>query len=501
MTEPVAAVETHSAVVVFVGDRAYKVKKPVDLGFLDFSTPARRRDALRQELALNRRLAPDVYLGLLTVHDEAGTEVDTVLVMRRLPGDRRLATLVRAGHDVTTDLDALARVLASFHARCPTSEAIGAHATVDAVRATWETNIAVLASYAGRFVDAGEAATVAELARRYLDGRAALFAERIERGHVRDGHGDLLADDIFCLDDGPRVIDCIEFDARLRSVDVLADVAFLAMDLEHLGAPRAAAHFLARYRELSAETWPESLAHHYVAERAHVRAMVGCVRADQTGADTAPEAEAHLHQARRHLEAGQVRLVLVGGGPGTGKSTLAAALADVTGWALLRSDEVRDELVPRAGGDQGRGGAPQGLDQDRYAPARVAVVYAELLARARRLLERGESVLVDASWTDAGRREEAATLAAASSAGLVGLRCTAPAEVVDDRIRRRLAAGGDPSEATPAVAAALARRADPWPGAVVLDTHAPPGELVERALAALPGAETAPSARGGPTDG
>src|SRR5207248_5092618 len=169
--------------------------------------------------------------------------------------------------------------------------------------------------------------------------------QRIALGAVRDGHGDLQAEDIFCLDDGPRILDCIEFDDRLRHVDVLADVAFLAMDLERLGAPEAAATFLARYREFARESYPPSLAHHYIAARAHVRCKVACLRHRQGDDGGADAARGLLDLTARHLEAARVRLVLVGGLPGTGKSTVAAALADATGWVVLRSDEVRKDVA------------------------------------------------------------------------------------------------------------------------------------------------------------
>ncbi len=178
---------------------------------------------------------------------------------------------------------------------------------------------------------------VRHLSRRYLSGRDALFDRRIAEGKVIDGHGDLLADDIFCLTDGPRILDCVEFDDQLRYGDVLADVCFLAMDLERLGASDLGARFLAWYRELAAETYPATLAHHYIAFRAHIRAMVACLRGAQGDQAAVGEASRLLGIARDHLGRGQVVLVLVGGLPGTGKSTLAATSLDVT---LTRAERV-----------------------------------------------------------------------------------------------------------------------------------------------------------------
>lgn len=463
--------ETHSAFVVFVGDRAYKVKKPVDLGFLDFTTPARRREACERELRLNRRIAPDVYDGLLSVHDESGAEVDTVLVMRRLPDDRRLATLVSDGTVPPACVDDVAHVVAAFHAGCGASPAKAHWATAAAVRSNWDDSVEALARFAGRLVDPGTADRVRDLAHRYLDGRDPLFGQRIEDGHVRDGHGDLLADDIFCLADGPRIIDCLDFDDRYRYADVLADVAFLVMDLERLGAPELATRFLARYRELTAETWPASLADHYVAYRAHVRAKVACLRAEQaagTAPGDAPDATHLLELARSHLERARVRLVLVGGPPGTGKSTLARALGDETGWALLRSDEVRDELFARDG--------PAALGEGRYRPDRVKRVYGALLDRARRALSHGVSVIADASWSDPHQRARAAAVADETSSDLTALRCQTRLEVALERVRDR-AGGDDPSEAGPEVVRALTARFPSWPDAILVSTDPPVHEV------------------------
>jgi predicted kinase len=321
---------------------------------------------------------------------------------------------------------------------------------------------------------------VASLVRRYLAGRAPLFDRRIALGAVRDGHGDLQAEDIFCLDDGPRILDCIEFDDELRHGDVVADIAFLAMDLERLGAPGAAANFLARYREFSGETYPQSLADHYIASRAHVRCKVACLRHAQGDAAAAGAARSLLDLCARHLEAGRVRLVLVGGLPGTGKSTLAAALADATGWSLLRSDEVRKDVAGMAHTEAAISAPGEGL----YRPELTEATYATVLERARTALHLGESVILDASWSAARHREAAAEVADATASGLVELCCTAPATLAERRIRNRLAAGGDPSDATPDVAAAMAGRFDAWPSSVTIDTARPVDAALAAALAA-----------------
>ena len=474
-------VETHISVLFFVGDRVYKLKKPVSTGFLDFSTrDARLADCLR-EVDLNRRLAPDVYLGVVDVVGPDGGPLDHLVVMRRLAPDRRLATLVRREQDVAPCLRQVARAMATFHASADRSEHIGACGTVEAVLGNWTDNFAQMQPFVGPMLDSSVSERVEELATAYLTGRRPLFDVRLAEGRVCDGHGDLQAEDVFCLDDGPRILDCIEFDDRLRYGDVLSDIAFLAMDLERLGALPAAEAFVSYYQELSGDTFALSLADHYWAYRAQVRAKVACLRHAQGDPDARAEAVRLLDLCRAHLERARIRLVLVGGAPGTGKSTLAAGVAEAKGWALLRSDEVRKELAGLRPSDSASAPYGEGL----YSPAATEATYRELLRRAQVALGLGQPVLLDASWTDRRWRRAAAEVAAATSSELVELRCKAPPAVASARMAERRRVGGDPSDADPQVAGAMAAEADPWPSAIEVDTSGSPEQSLARALGYL----------------
>ena len=471
MTAPAAVAETHSAVVVFLGDRAYKIKKPVDLGFLDFRTRASREAVCHWEVELNRRMAPDVYLGVADVSAPDGSPCEHMVVMRRLPADRRLSSMLRAGAPIEDALDAVAHQLAAMHARQSRRWEVDDAATAMALAERWRANTESMLALAGSVLDRDEVSEVGRLAARYLRGREPLFDLRIAAGRACDGHGDLQADDVFCLDDGPRVLDCLEFDDLLRWGDGLGDAAFLAMDLDHLGRPELAARFLDAYGELTGDHWPASLAHHHVAYRAQVRAKVMAIRADQGGVEAGAEAVAFLALARSRLEQGRIRLVLVGGLPGTGKSTLATGVAGTIGATLLRSDVVRKELA-------GDSATPAGIDQGLYDPHRKAMVYDELLRRARTALGLGQTVVLDAAWLDPAWREHAADLAVAASSDLVELRCDAPPALARSRIEARSAAGEDPSDATPAVYDAMAATLLPWPGATRIDTTADPAAVI-----------------------
>jgi uncharacterized protein len=455
--------ETHAAVVFLVGDRAYKLKKPVDLGFLDFTSLAARHAVCLREVELNRQLSPDVYLGVADVRGPDGSPCDHLVVMRRMPAARRLSTLVRTGAPVTDHVRRTARLLAAFHAAARRGPRISAEGSRDAILRRWTDSFRQVRPFRGSALDDELTGEIERLTVRFLAGRGPLFDDRIAAGRIVDGHGDLLADDIFCLDDGPRVLDCIEFDDRLRWLDGLDDAAFLAMDLERLGAAELGTRFLDWYVEFTADPAPASLRHHYVAYRAFVRAKVACLRYAQGDHAAAADAATHAELTARHLRAGAVGLTLVGGLPGTGKSTLAGQLSDRLGAVVLASDRVRKELA----GLSPLASAAAGYGQGIYTQQWTERTYAELLTRAERLLERGESVVLDASFTRAAHRERAADVAARTSSTLVALRCEADPGVAAARLRSRARTASDADER---IAAAMATGADPWPEAITIRT-------------------------------
>jgi predicted kinase len=267
-----------------------------------------------------------------------------------------------------------------------------------------------------------------------------LFTSRIASGRVCDGHGDLLAEGVFCPNDGHRILDCIEFDDWLRYGDVVSDVSFLMTDLERLGRVDVAAELVESYQELAGDRFPASLVDHHGALHAYVRAKVACLRHAQGEGRALQEARALHDLASDHLEHGRVRLVLVGGLPGTGKSTLAARLAENRGWVVLRSDEIRKELA----GATTSTSIASSYRGDIYDTAATGATYRTMLDRAREALGLGESVVLDASWSDGSWRREALE-----------------------------------------VAAQMAREFDPWPSATAVDTSGPPEAVAPQAIAVV----------------
>ncbi|MEZ5170349.1 MAG: AAA family ATPase [Acidimicrobiia bacterium] len=473
-TSPAVA-ETHLSTVFLVGGQAYKVLKPVAFEFVDLSTSQARRSACEREVALNRRIAPDIYLGVATYEPHDGGESEPVIVMKRMPAGRSLEHLVRSGADATECVRQVARTVAAFHADADRSAAVTDRARPDVVRRRWQENISELRRVGHVLgpTTLEELDAVDTLGQRYLSGRGPLLDRRISEGAVCDGHGDLLAADIYCLDDAPRILDCLAFRDDFRSVDVIADVAFLAMDLERLGRAGLARQLLDDYREFSGDTAPASLTEHALCDRALIRSKVAALRAIGGGTQGSPEAVALLAAAADHADRARVRMVLVGGLPGTGKTTLASGLADDTGFVLLRSDTIRRELARESG--------------ISYDDSSKDSVYDEMLRRAGTLLANGESVVLDASWTARRHRQEAEVVAEHTMTDVIALRTDLPREVAFERIEQRQAQGTDESQATPAVASELARVADPWPDAHVLDTLRSAAET-QRGARALVGA-------------
>jgi uncharacterized protein len=479
--------ETHTSMLLFLEDRVLKLRKPVRFGFLDFRSRAARREDCRREVELNRRLAPDAYLGVADIVLE-GAAIDHMVVMRRFPDECNLARMALGGEELSGPLKSIAEVLAGFHRQAERSSIIDAEATGEALLKGWQDNFAETEAFVGSLLDADLEAEIRALVTRWIAGRGPLLADRIAQGCICDGHGDLQATDIFCLEDGVQILDCLEFSDRLRYGDVVSDVAFLAMDLERLGRSEAAAHFVLDYEEATGDRFSTSLFHFYCAARAYVRAKVACLRFLQGFGPARAEALALQALAVDHLRRGRVIMVLVGGLPGSGKSTLARGLAAVLPGAHLRSDEIRRDQAASLGIPE------HGKDSDRYSSEAKSRVYGELLRRARGRLEMGESVVLDATWVDPAWREQARAAAAETSSEIVELLCEVDDATASARLAHRLAEGSDLSEATPAVRKAMEHAMAEWTSATVIDTSRhEPGEVLAQALGILVGRERLPS--------
>jgi uncharacterized protein len=460
-------IETHISVVFLAGEEVYKLKKPVRFDFLDFTTIAARERACRDELRLNRRLAPDIYLDVLPVTRAAngelqlggiGPPVDWLVHMRKLPTHLTLEALQRRGELTPAKIDTLAELLVRFYRSRPPLEM-----TPDEYRRRTESHVrgnrAELLA-ASHHLPRAVVQRVHAFQLQLLALQPDIFDARVRAGRIVDGHGDLRPEHIV-LSDPPAIFDCIEFNAEFRQLDAADELAFLAAECDLLGAEWVGLRLLERYREQMADDVPAVLWSFYRAYRACVRAKVAALRADQQeraqreAATT--EALAHLRLADGYAAAWQRPLVLVTGGlSGTGKSTLAAALAAALGAEWLRTDVVRRELV---GG--GGAGASDYSDQGRQR------VYNELFGQAAKLLALRVSVILDGTFSRADNLRAASGIAAAAGAEFLAIECICRPETARQRIVRRMAASSDPSEAGLEVFGSQRQAWRAWPA----DTH------------------------------
>lgn len=472
MSSPTAT-ETHVSTLFFTSDRVFKLLKPVVTGFLDHSDTATRIRAAELELELNRRMAPDVYLGLADVV-EGDELVDRMIVMRRLPADRSMTALIARGGLTHDHVRAVARAVAAFHAGLDPILDPGGPGSLAVQSVNWTDSFTEIKPFIGTVLDPVTESRIEYLAEQYMVGHAELFANRVTEGFVRNGHGDLLADDIFCLDDGPRILDCLAFDERFRVGDVLSDIAFLAMDLHRLSGPAIASALIRDYCEFSGEHHPGSLAHHYVAYRAFVRCKVACLRVGQGAPEFGAVARMYHRLTLDQLERARARVVLIGGGPGTGKTSVATRLGEQYDWPVLSSDEIRKDLA-KVDRYQHRPAEP---DEGIYAPEFTKASYAELIRRADLILRSGDSVVIDASWTRNEHRDQARNIAADHAAELIEVECRVDPGVARERVARRLADPWNVSDATPAIVDHIESMHDPWPEAFSLDTGRPIDETI-----------------------
>ncbi len=464
----VVHVQTHLSHVFLTRERVYKFRKPVDLGFVCFTSREERNADCLREVALNRRLAPDVYLGvapLLTCEgrvevgpaDEAlaasssGEALEHCVVMRRLPEGRDALSLLEAGRLGPERVERLARRVARFHA----AHGLGVPAPFDP-EAWWERctrpleqSFSAVAEArlpgAPEWLERGR-----ERARAFASKHRDRFEARRAAGRAVDAHGDLHLQHVwFEHDDAePLVIDCLEFSDALRHIDAAAEVAFTAMDLDYRGHPDLAELFLAVYAAEADDFDLYGVVDYFACYRAAVRAKVAALASVDTAIGEAQRQRAgesalrHLELAARALEPrAPGALVLVGGVVGTGKSTAARAIRDRVGGVVVATDRVRKARRPPLP-DAASG---EGL----YSDAARGAVYDAVLERARSVLAAGRTAILDATWSRRSHREQARALAEELGSRVVFVETQCADEAALARLARRQAAGSDPSDAGP----------------------------------------------------
>jgi uncharacterized protein len=426
--------ETHISHLFFAGDLVYKIKKAVRFSFLDYSTLRKRRYYINEELVLNRRLAPSVYLGVLPIgRDVSGwrlsaseNPLEYALAMRRLP-DRRMLPLLLESAQVTPDMmRSLAEVLATFHAHAKPVNPAGAAGHFDTVAKQWRDNLTDVEQLIGNAIDVESFAAIKAFGDNFLDQNQDFISRRAANGWVRDGHGDLHCEHVCFAPEGIQIFDCIEFDPQLRLCDLASEIGFLLMDLEARGGAPLGEPLLIRYRDLINDSNLTALLPFYKCYRALIRGKVEALRAGASDA-----ASNYFRIAGRETwTVYQPFVLVVCGLSGSGKSTLARELSERIGMVVISSDVVRKELT----GETGRG-VP--FNQGIYSSEMTQKTYGKMIAETDRRISQGQGVILDATFAQRRYREKVVEVAARHHVSVYFLHCVASESLTQTRLRQR----------------------------------------------------------------
>lgn len=438
--------QTHISVVFLAGPFAYKIKKPVNLGFLDFSTIERREHYCNEEVRLNRRLAPSIYLGVthvardgdrLQIRDQ-GVVIEPVVWMKRLPADATFESRLLRGELQGGHVQDLARRLARFHQQAESNERISSFGRLAVVADNARENFRQTYPHVGQTVSREVYDRVVAAAEAHLRVHHDLIEARARRGVPRDTHGDLHLDHVYLLpsEASPHdlvMIDCIEFADRFRYADPVADMAFLAMDLSFHGRRDLARAFVEAYFEASGDAEGRLLLPYYSAYRAIVRAKVEAIKLSEKEIDKSEHTAAAM-QSRAHwlLALGELAepaqrpaLLLVAGLPGSGKSTLAKALAASAHFEVLRSDVLRKQLTASYPGE------------NVYSEAWTERTYAAMFTQTEQFFWQGRRVLIDANFREDGWRRLFLDAAQRWCVPAFFIHCQAAPDVIRERLAAR----------------------------------------------------------------
>ena len=472
--------ETHISHLFFAGELVYKIKKPVHFSFLDFSTVLQRRFYLNEELRLNRRLAPSVYIGVMPISlDDSEWQLggwaepaEYTLVMRRLP-ERRMLPFLLETHQVTSAMmRELAELLAKFHSHAERAKIASAGGYVDAVERSWNENFSDLEPFLETTVKFETLRILKDFGAGFFGRYRDLLIRRVEQGWVRDVHGDLHCEHICFAPEAIQIFDCIEFSAALRCCDLASEIAFLLMDLEFRGGKKLSDSLLTRYRELLDDRELSALLPFFACYRAIVRGKVNALRS------RVDEASGYFKFALHYTwEEWKPFLVMVCGLTGSGKSTLARELGDRLGLPVISSDAVRKAITQTPG--------PQAVSFEAgiYSPSVTERVYGELARGAETAIRDGGGAILDATFIDKDNRARVARIAARHHRPLVVIRCRASEDLTKRRLVQRAAEGKDLSDGRWEVyirqkAASGLMEEIPGAPSLDLDTGAPLADLV-----------------------
>lgn len=440
-------IETHISWVLLTGEYAYKIKKPVDFGFLDFSTLQQRRDCCEQELRLNRRLAPEIYLGVVAITGSAikpslsgkGEAIEYAVKMTQFPQSAQLDNMLTAGVLQAEYMDAIASMVAGFHQVVEVADASVKFGDNDVVYQPVEENFIQIEQHIDTTLYASALQVLQNWSHAEYGRLEDTLTERKRDGFIRECHGDMHLRNMIWLDEQPMAFDCIEFNASLRWIDVISEVAFLVMDLQDRQLYQLANRFLNSYLEITGDYAGLSVLPFYLAYRAMVRAKVNALRLEQDNISSNESNlarlafESYLALAATYTQQKKPHLIIMRGLSASGKSTLSQQLLDSIGAIRIRSDVERKRMFDH----EHTGDTHSEVDQGIYSSQASLQTYSKLQTLASDILKSGYSVIVDAAFLKHEQRHPFQLLAESLGLRYNIIEITAPVEILRQRIIAR----------------------------------------------------------------
>jgi uncharacterized protein len=460
---PIQLIQTHISYVLLAGDYAYKVKKPANFGFLDFSTLAQRQHFCKEELRLNRRLCPELYLDVLAIVETpegnyrfatnvTETVAEVMIRMQQFDQENLFSQLFAKNLLTLEQMQTLGKDVATFHALAQTDAEIQAYGSLAATQQVDENNYGLSEQFIGRSQTAAQFEQTREFTRHFFSQHSDWFSQRQAAGKIRECHGDLHLGNICLYQDQIQVFDCIEFNKEFRNIDTIYDAAFLVMDLQFLGRPDLANAFLNSYLEWTGDYWGAVLLPLYLSMRAYIRGNVNSLALNDPAISSDEKvaiqdrAAAYYRLAWNYTQPQQGRIFMMSGLSGVGKSTVARQLAQLSNAIQIRSDAVRKHLAGislNQRGDQA-GAVGSGI----YTPEMTQKTYDQLLELAVLLAGQGFTVILDAKYDRQALRETVIHKAQSAQIPVQLLYCSAPETVIRERLQQRQ---GDIADATSAM--------------------------------------------------
>lgn len=484
-------VQTHISWVFLTGDFVYKIKKPVNFGFLDFTTLEKRHYFCQEEIRLNRRLSPEIYLDVVPVVkreggvfiEGEGEIIDYAVKMRQLPQEACLTSLLKRGKLTPEVMEKIAKIMANFYASSETNEEIAVYGLPEKIEVNIKENFEQTRPYIGRAITKEIYEALKHYSFGFLKDKRDLFLKRIEAGQIKDGHGDFHCANIYYDQNKVYVLDCIEFNTRFRYADVAADVAFLLMDLDFRQASPLGNYFLNAYLAQTNDFGLLSVLNFYRIYRAYVRGKISSFEADMPGISqdrqkaALARSKAYFELAYRYLQPTKPYLLATVGLLGSGKSTVARHLAARLGAIVIRSDAVRKHILGIKPDEHLYVPFGQGI----YAPEITGQVYANILNLAKEALNVGFPVILDASFHKEAYRQGVRDLAQALNCPYYFLHLRCDENILKRRLAKRQKESGDISDGHLALLTNFKQTFAPLKDKrqIVLDTSQPVEKVVQ----------------------